>query len=262
MKNKNILIIGGNRFVGSLVTQKLHNQHNVTVLNRTGTSPVDCTTIKQDRNKLNLDAYNNFDIIIDMCLYNLEQTKNTVEILKNQNNLQQYIFISSIASKLDFFGDYGKQKLESENYLKNTNLPWVILNPTYILGENDPTNRFKDFIYQVVSQNKIEGENMITFIDAKDMCGIICELIEKETTKMSFELAGNEYTSITDLYNQVKNILPQNLPNLNIETTYPYIDKQCMAFNLKLKNYLNYEFISLKDTLHRLCGNFVIQEKL
>ena len=38
-----ILIIGGNRFVGKLVTKELYTQgHDITVLNRTGTSPVEC----------------------------------------------------------------------------------------------------------------------------------------------------------------------------------------------------------------------------
>ena len=52
-----------------------------------------------------------------MCLYNLEQTIKTVDILNKQQNLQQYIFISSIASELEFFGEYGKQKQLAEIYI-------------------------------------------------------------------------------------------------------------------------------------------------
>lgn len=265
MKNKNILIIGGNRFVGSLVTQKLNNHHKITVLNRTGTSPVECTIIKQDRNELNLDAYNDFDIIIDMCLYNLEQTKNIVEVLKKQDNLQQYIFVSSIASKLDFFGEYGVQKKECEDYIKSTDLPWVILNPTYILGENDPTNRFRDFIYQVIHKNNIKGEELITFVDAQDVCNIICKLIEKETNKMEFELACNEPTTITDLYNRLEKIFTTSKTPTNptiIDPHYPYINKQCMASNFKIKNHLNYTFNSFDKTLVRLCAITIIKERL
>jgi hypothetical protein len=97
-----ILIIGGNRFMGKKVAQTLFKDHNITVLNRKGTSPVECNIIQQDRNELK--DLKEYDVIIDMCLYNLEQTVKTVDILNKQQNLQQYIFISSIASELEFFG--------------------------------------------------------------------------------------------------------------------------------------------------------------
>ena len=95
-----ILVIGGNRFMGKKVVQTLFKNHNTTVLNRKGTSPVECNIIQQDRNELK--DLKEYDIVIDMCLYNLEQTIKTVDILNKQQNLQQYIFISSIASELEF----------------------------------------------------------------------------------------------------------------------------------------------------------------
>ena len=45
-----ILIIGGNRFVGKLVAQKLLKDNDVTIINRKGTGPDGCTILKGDRN--------------------------------------------------------------------------------------------------------------------------------------------------------------------------------------------------------------------
>ena len=95
-----ILIFGGNRFVGKLVTKQLYTAgHDITLINRTGTSPVPCSVIKCDRNDSDSlrsaigDTF--FDCVIDMCLYNTSQAVITTDILKN--NTHKYIFISSIA---------------------------------------------------------------------------------------------------------------------------------------------------------------------
>ena len=87
-----ILIFGGNRFVGKLLTKKLFlNSYDVTVLNRSGTAPVNCNIIKCDRNDKNSleESIGNrfFDCVIDMCLYNIDQAIKTVEILKNKTQL-------------------------------------------------------------------------------------------------------------------------------------------------------------------------------
>ncbi len=73
----NCLIIGGNRFVGKRLAIKLKSSNNqVTVFNRSGTGHSDVYVIKGDRNiKTHLEQinFNEYDCIIDMCLYNLTQ---------------------------------------------------------------------------------------------------------------------------------------------------------------------------------------------
>ena len=50
---KEVLIIGGNRFVGKLVSEELYNKgYNIILLNRSGSSPVNSTVIRQDRNNI------------------------------------------------------------------------------------------------------------------------------------------------------------------------------------------------------------------
>ena len=108
---REILIIGGNRFVGKLVSEDLYKKgYNVNLLNRSGNSPVDCNVIKVDRNEIkNIDI--SPEIIIDMCAYDVSQIEKLFSSI-NTDRLRQYILISSIASQYSFFGDYGKRKAE------------------------------------------------------------------------------------------------------------------------------------------------------
>ena len=101
MEHKKILILGGNRFVGKLLAEKLLNHHHVTLFNRKGTGPGNCKIIKGDRNniedlkKLNFHEY---DCIVDMCLYLPSQFKLMEPLLNKKVN---YIFISSGAAYKD-----------------------------------------------------------------------------------------------------------------------------------------------------------------
>jgi len=73
-----VIIIGGNRFVGKLLAYQLslYSHIDITVINRSGTGPDNCTLIKCDRNTKEFkQQLKNIapDIVIDMCLYNLNQ---------------------------------------------------------------------------------------------------------------------------------------------------------------------------------------------
>ena len=71
----NIAVIGGNRFVGKkLVESLVDKKHNVTIFNRSKSGHKDVTKVRFDRNKDEIDL-RNFDCVVDMCLYTLEQFK-------------------------------------------------------------------------------------------------------------------------------------------------------------------------------------------
>ena len=245
----NILVIGGNRFVGKKLVQTLFKEHNVTVLNRKGTSPVDCNIIQQDRNELQgLDEY---DIVIDMCLYNLEQTKNIVNILEKQQNLQQYIFISSIASELDFFGEYGTQKLLAEQYIMESKLPWTILKPTYVLGIDNPHDRESYYIRKTLNNETIkvegEGDQPLCFIFSEDIVKIICKIIQEKIIYKSYNLCNDDIVNLKELINIVSNIT-----NKQAKVSYntdggPFQNKKCIFSNKQIKDELKIQFKSLKQ---------------
>ena len=260
-----ILIIGGNRFVGKLVAQKLLNNYDVTVINRKGTGPDGCTILKGDRNN-NLKFIDKlkdikFDIVIDMCLYNLEQCFLIDKLFTGK--VSKYIFISSIASKMKGFGEYGINKKKCEKYLKSLPIPYVILQPTYIIGRDDHTSRLTYYIDKILNNEKIsidgKGNKIINFIDAEDMCDIICKLVDpcnSHLKNITYELSCNEYTSLSNLVWRLSQF-PHYKIKLNnttkpIKYKYnspqdsPYINKKCFANNL------NFRFTSFNDTLKKV----------
>ena len=116
-----ILVIGGNRFVGKkLVTRLLDESHQVTVLNRSGTGPKKASIIKFDRNNkddYNLINFQSYDCIVDMCLFKLEQ----FELIKDSIPVNtNYIFVSSGAVdyiNTNSFGDYAVEKMGVEKFV-------------------------------------------------------------------------------------------------------------------------------------------------
>ena len=75
---KNVLIFGGNRFVGRALSIKLLSKgYNVDVFNRSGTSAhFTISTIQGDRNNkddIKQINFKKYDCVIDMCLFFLSQ---------------------------------------------------------------------------------------------------------------------------------------------------------------------------------------------
>tara|TARA_R110001632_G_scaffold17996_2_gene56286 strand:+ start:1265 stop:2083 length:819 start_codon:yes stop_codon:yes gene_type:complete len=266
-----IVIIGGNRFVGKLLAQRLSSlttvnnniaDVSVILINRTGTGPDNCILIKCDRNteefKQQLKSLK-ADIIIDMCLYNLNQY-NSIEPLLKQSNLKKYIFISSIASKIKSFGSYGIQKQLLEDKIKKSTLPYIILQPTYIIGKEDHSNRLSQYINNLITGNKLSvdgtGNKLINFVDAEDVCNIILKLINSSLMHKEYEIGCNEITSINDLIYRLSNIMNVT-PKLHFyANNSPYADIKCFAVNFNIKRDINYNFINFNDTLEKIYSNY------
>ena len=258
-----ILILGGNRFVGKLVAERLY-KHDVTILNRSGTGPSTCRIIKCDRNdewKLRVAIGNeSYDCIIDMCLYNMEQAKKSIPIFETIT--KKYIFLSSIAYRYEFFGDYGKQKKLIEDYIRSSKLSYINLRPTYIIGKDDHTKRFEYYMNQISNNKPVaidsDGQKLITFVDARDVCKIICKLVKKKKIiNKSFEIANNELTSLDDVIYRVAKVMRRDRDYITHNSQEsPYDNETCIANNFKIKKALKFEFKSLNSTIRRLYKHY------
>tara|TARA_R110000744_G_scaffold53335_4_gene113964 strand:- start:246 stop:1043 length:798 start_codon:yes stop_codon:yes gene_type:complete len=259
-----ILIIGGNRFTGKLLAEALIKiNHEVTVFNRKGTGPEGLfSIIKGDRNNLeDLKRINftHFDYIVDMCLYNPRQFK-LIEPLLEQPNLKKYIFISSIASKITSFGNYGIEKQLVEDRIKNSTLPYIILQPTYIIGEKDHSNRLLQYINNLLSGKKLlvggKGNKLINFVDVNDVCGVILKLIDSDLVHKEYEIGNSEMTSLDDLIYRLSLII-NKIPKIQYyATTSPYTNNQCFATNFKIKQDINYSFTNFDNTLKEIYSSY------
>ena len=269
-----ILIIGGNRFVGKLVTKELYSQgHDISVLNRTGTSPVLCNILKCDRN--NLIEFQKvigdvmFDCVIDMCLYNIEQAKISTKVLAHRT--RKYIFISSIAAYTSFdiwpinedhelggmncFGKYGVEKAKVEHYLMDfPNFPYITLRPTYVIGKNNHNYREKYYFDQMIDNNPIdvgpEGDKIVSFVFVEDLANIICAIATLDSlVQHVYNITGDEHVTIKKFINMISNITDRLYSIQEIKLPGKFENTHLLFDNSKIKKQLNFEFKSLTKGL-------------
>ena len=237
----NILVIGGNRFVGKkLVVKLLSQSHEVTVLNRSASGPEGSKKIKFDRN--NCDDYdyvnfNEYDCIVDMCLFKPEQ----FELIKNKiSEKVNYIFVSSGA--VDYidtnsFGDYAIEKMEVEKALSETNLNYKIIRPSYIVGMGNHRPRLGYYISKLKNNEPIsidgDGNYLINLVFADDVVECLIKLINDNTkTQKTYNVCGDESISITTLINFLKMELDVNSHQV-IDSTEALFPNQTFEFNNK-----------------------------
>ena len=158
---KRVLIFGGNRFVGRALSIKLLSKgYNVDVFNRSGTSAhFTISTIQGDRNNkddIKQINFKKYDCVIDMCLFFLSQFD---LIYKKIPKDTRYIFTSSGAADfryIEHYGDYGKDKLEIEDFLDCVDFNYQIIRPSYIVGKGDHRARLDYYIDGIKNKKKIE----------------------------------------------------------------------------------------------------------
>ena len=255
---KEVLIIGGNRFVGKLVSEELYNKdYNITLLNRSGNSPVNSAVIRQDRNhidKVTLHQLINYspEIVIDMCAYDVTQVKKLLSSV-NTDNLSQYIIVSSIASEYSFFDDYGRRKAEIELFFRfDSDIPYVIIRPTYIIGKNDPHKRI-DYFLDCIKETKpivLEGigDENLSFVFVEDVAKVITEVVRKEIVNKTYNVANDEIISCKELVRLFFKIMNKQTSVFHCHTDEKFIfrNKECVLSNKLIKNDLGIKFKSLE----------------
>lgn len=195
-----ILVMGGTNFVSSSLAKYLISKgYNVDILTR-GIRKIDYTGYRNhiicDRKSLNelLKSLHDikYDYVFDISAY----TKEDVELLLNSldlSKLKKYIFCSSGAvykqsnnilvesAEKGFnpnWGIYGTNKLEAENFIINSKIPYIILRPTYIYGEYNNLYREAYFFHRIINKKAIPipwGNNTQTqFLHINDFVRI-CE---------------------------------------------------------------------------------------
>ena len=242
-----IAIIGGNRFTGKRLVEKLVNSHKVTLFNRSASGGSNVVKFDRDVDNINL---NGFDCVVDMCLYTLEQFK----LIKKSIPAQvRYIFVSSGAVRYkDTFGSYAIEKESIEKELKNTDLNYTIVRPSHIVGYGSHIKRLEYFIDRLVDGEsiKVGDKNYpINLVDVDDVAECLKSIIlsPKNLRGKTYEIGNDTETTV----NEVINILKKELeieehttresdkaifPNEPFETDNKNIK---MEFGMKFRN-INY----------------------
>jgi len=240
-----IAVIGGNRFTGKRLVEKLIDLHKVTLFNRSASGD-GSNVVKFDRDvdEINL---NGFDCIVDMCLYTLEQFN---LIKKSIPTETRYIFVSSGAVRYkDTFGYYATEKENVEKELKNTDLNYTIVRPSYIVGYGNHITRLEYFIDKLFNGKSVkinDGNCPINLVDVNDVAECLKHIIlsTNDLRGKIYEIGNDTETTINEVIDIIKkelNVKEHTIqesdesvfPNASFETDNKNIK---MEFGIKFRN--------------------------
>lgn len=215
---KKILITGGTTFVSKYAAQFFaEHGYEVYVLNRnTRTQMQGVTLIEGDRHELGGKLKGiHFDIVADITAYNSDDIIDLYEAL---GSFEQYIMISSsavysekgmqpftedsIRTANKFWGKYGTDKIEAENYLLERVPSAYILRPPYLYGPMNNVYR-EAFIFDCARADRKfympkRGDLKLQFFHVKDLCRLMEVIIEIKPVEHILNVGNVEAVSIKD----------------------------------------------------------------
>ncbi len=204
-----LLVIGGTRFSGrALVEQAIAAGHEVTVFHRTPTDLVpQAEHVLGDRDE-GIDALKGrtFDAVVDTCGYVPRAVRASTDTLASSG---WYGFISSISAHVEGLpagateesGTFQPPFTDTEDVTEETYGPLkaacervvtdsfgdrgAVIRPGYIVGPNDPTDRFTSWVRRAASGGEMvapgPADAAIQFVDARDLGAFVLHLAETAT---------------------------------------------------------------------------------
>ncbi len=247
LKNKSVCVTGGTGFIGSHLCRRLVKEGaSVSIITEESSSPAilkdirdkvdihqcDITDIdplnsvlKEIRPELvyhlaaKLDTGTGFEVIDPLIKINLRGTINTLKA-STETGVNRFIFIGtsdvygpteeacSENSPLDPISPYGASKAAAEFFVRQCNIPWVILRPFIIYGGGQSPDMFIPQLINAALKGKdfsmTAGEQTRDFLyidDFIDAC--ISAGLSKEAEREIINIASGKETPLADVANNV-----------------------------------------------------------
>jgi len=254
-----ILVMGGTRFVGKSLVEKLLSQnHDIDIFTRGNKSnPEKTNLIKGDRNnsedivKLRNEKY---DVVFDISGRELEQTKLLIENL--DNSFQRYIYVSSAGvykdncelplSEVDPIDPESrhKGKFETENWLINQKIPFTSFRPTYIYGPGN-YNKIENWFFERLFHLKkipIPGDgSLITQLGhVSDLSDVMIKCLDFEKSKNCiYNCSGEKGVTIKGLIYMCAEVCGLNKNDISLNKfDFEKLDpKSRKGFPIRLNHY-------------------------
>ncbi len=240
-----------------------------------------------------------------MLHINIEGTANVVDACLKYN-VQKLCYVSSVASLgRDATNTIIDEETHWEASVDNSNyaiskygaerevwrgiaegLNAVIVNPSIIIGAGDWTTGSSNMIRQVWKGLRFYTNGCSGFVDVRDVCEVMIQLMNSDTTGERFILNGENkpfrefFKTVATLLNKreptiyaspflsalawkaeaVRELFLNNKPLITKETARS-AHKKYFYSNAKIKKALGYEFLSVNDSLHDVCLQFLAEHK-
>ena len=158
---------------------------------------------------------------------NTEATKQLLQASK-KSGVQKFIFISSRTAGLKS-GAYGKSKFFAEQTIKQENIDWLIFRPAEVFGVNKGEG-IENLILDVFNKKRIlypQGLKSKLFpIYIHDLVDIIYDnIFNKEITRQTITLNGNEGYTYKELIEHIGNIIKKHPKTIPIPKCFMYLIK-------------------------------------
>jgi 2'-hydroxyisoflavone reductase len=207
-----LLVIGGTEFVGRAFVEAAAPEHDVTVFHRGRTEPAGLPAVEHvhgDRDGgISLLQGRSFDAVVDTCGYVPRVVADAVTRLADR--AYRYLFVSTLsvypddtppgsdetaATHQSPFPDteevtgesYGPLKASCENeVVQAVNGRALLVRPGYIVGPNDPTDRFTAWVRRAASGGEMlvpgPRDEALQVIDVRDLGAFMLHLLETDAT--------------------------------------------------------------------------------
>jgi nucleoside-diphosphate-sugar epimerase len=252
LKNESVCITGGTGFIGSHLSRRLVKEGaSVSIITEENSSPDlikdirDKVDIHQcditDIDSLNrilketeptlvyhlaakIDVGTGFEVIDPLIEINLRGTINMLKASTGANSVNRFIFIGtsdvygpteeacSEDSPLDPISPYGASKAAAEFFVRQCNIPWVILRPFIVYGGGQSPDMFIPQLIRSAIKGKdfsmTAGEQTRDFLyidDFVDAC--IRAGLSKEAEREIINIASGKETPLADVANKVMSLV-------------------------------------------------------
>lgn len=207
-----LLITGGTVFVSRFAAEYFVNRgHEVWVLNRnTRPQAAGVHLIESDRNQIGDKLWGHvFDAVIAVNTYTQKDVKDLVQAL---DSVQDFIFISSSAvypetlpqpfteeqkcGPNSIWGEYGLNKLEGENWLREHVPQAYILRPPYLYGPMETIYR-SPFVFECAEAQRPfclpgDGTEKLQFFHVEDLCRFMEILLAQKPDQKIWNVGNPE----------------------------------------------------------------------
>jgi len=254
-----ILVMGGTRFVGKSLVEKLLNMNcDIDIFTRGNKVNAEGTNlIKGDRNNLDnvLKLKNRkYDFIYDISGRELEQTKLLIENIGE--SFERYIYVSSAGVYKDSFelplpetspldtNSRHKGKFETENWLIEQKIPFTSFRPTYIYGPGNYNKIENWFFERLFTQKSIpmpgDGSLITQLGHVSDLTDVMIKCLNFENSKNNiYNCSGNDAITMKGLIFICAEVCGLDKKDISLKTfDYQKLNpKSRKGFPLRLSNY-------------------------
>jgi len=255
-----ILVMGGTRFVGkSLVEKLLSKEVKVDIFTRGNNKiPKGTNFIKGNRNEINdikQISKNKYDFIFDISGRELEQTKLLIDNVND--SFYRYIYVSSAGvykgieeipllenDPIDNKSRH-KGKFETEDWLIKENIPFTSFRPTYIYGPNNYNKIENWFFERIIKAKNVpipgDGKLLTQLGHVSDLTDVMIRSIDLDIAKNQiYNCSGDKGVTIEGLIYKCAEVCNVDINTINLcSFDYRKLDpKGRKAFPLRLSHYL------------------------